>query len=249
MTTSVFQCVLFTAVACSGPLCAQEAASAKTILDQSVAAIGGMARLQALTRRVMTGEMEYTGGGQRGLSAPITTVWVAPDKLHQTIQAPFGQIERSVVGGRGWGRHPQTGRRDLTPEELEEARRDSALYNPALWIHQYRELVSEGRKQVDGISVDVLRGTLPDGRIERLYFSSQSHLPVRVDMWEEGPEGKRTPGESYLARFFLSDYRATDGIMIPYTIRRERPNSVLIYKWKTVRHNAEIDPAVFSDVK
>jgi hypothetical protein len=84
-------------------------------------------------------------------------VRVAPDKLHQTIQAPFGQIERTVVGSRRWGRHPQTGRRDLTPEELAEARRDSALYNPAIWIHDYRELVSEGRKQVDGVSVDVLR--------------------------------------------------------------------------------------------
>jgi hypothetical protein len=95
----------------------------------------------------------------------------------------------------------------------------------------------------------VLRGTMPDGRIERLDFSSQSHLPLRVDMWEEGPEGERALGESYLARFFLSDYEASDGIMIPYTIRRERPNSVAIYKWKTVRHNAEIDAAVFSEVK
>jgi hypothetical protein len=45
-------------------------------------------------------------------------VRVAPDKLHQTIQAPFGQIERTVVGSRGRGRHSQTGWRDLTPEEL-----------------------------------------------------------------------------------------------------------------------------------
>jgi hypothetical protein len=249
MTTSLLQRVIFTAVACSGPLCAQEAASAKAILDRSVAAIGGKARLQAITSRVMSGEMEYTGGGQSVRGAPIATVWVAPDRLHQTIQAPFGQIERTVVGTRGWGRHPQTGRRDLSPEEVSEARRDSALYNPAIWIGDYRELVSEGRKEVDGVSVDVLRGTLRDGRIERLYFSGQSHLPVRVDMWEEGPEGARTPGESYLARFFLSDYKATDGIMVPYTIRRERPKSVLIYKWKTVRHNAEIDAAVFSDAK
>jgi hypothetical protein len=249
MAVSLLQRVIVTAVACSGPLCAQEAASAKTILDRSVAAIGGKARLQAITSRMMTGEMEYTGVGQRGSGAPITMVWVAPDKLHQTIQAPFGQIERTVVGRRGWGRHPQNGRRDLTSEEVAEARRDSALYNPAIWIHEYRELVSEGRKQVDGVSVDVLRGTLPDGRIERLYFSSEGHLPLRVDMWEEGPEAERTPGESYLARFFLSDYKATDGIMVPYTIRRERPNSVAIYRWKTVRHNVDIDAAVFSEAK
>src|SRR5688572_18212581 len=127
MTTTLIQRILFTAVICSGPLCAQEGASAKAILDRSVAAIGGKARLQAITSRVMTGEMEYIAGAQHARGAPITMVWVAPDKLHQTIQAPFGRIERTVVGGRGWGRHPQTGRRDLTAQELAEARRDSAL--------------------------------------------------------------------------------------------------------------------------
>jgi hypothetical protein len=245
MAACLFRCVVFTAVASSGLLCAQEAASAKTILDLSVAALGGKDRLQAITSRVMTGEMEYSGGGRHVTGAPITMVWVAPDKLHQTIQAPFGRIERIVAGSRGWGRHPETGRRDLSPEELSEARRDAALYNPSMWIHEYRELVSEGRKQVDGALVDVVRATLPDGRIERLYFSSESHLPVRVDMWEEGPEGARVRGESYLARYLLSDYKAADGIIVPHTVRRERPNSVLLYKWKTVQHNAEVDADLF----
>ena len=249
MTINLYQRVILTVVVCSGALWAQGTTSPKTILDRSVAAIGGQARLQAITSRLMTGEMEYTGVGQRGPSAPITMIWVAPDKLHQAIHAPFGKIERTVVGDRGWGRHPQTGRRDLSPEELSEARRDAALYNPALWVNEYRELVSEGRQQVDGTSVDVLRATRSDGRIERLYFSSQSHLPLRVDMWEEGPEGERVPGESYLARFLLSDYKARDGILVPYTIRRERPNSIAIYKWKTVQHNTQIDAAVFSEIR
>lgn len=249
MTTNTHLRAIFTLVACCGALCAQDTTSAKAILDRSVAAIGGQARLQAITSRLMTGEMEYTGVGQRGRSAPITMAWVAPDKLHESIEAPFGKIERTVAGDRGWGRHPQTGRRDLTAAELSEARRGSALYNPAIWVHQYREVVSEGRKQVDGVLVDVLRATLPDGRIERLYFSSQSHLPHRLDMWEEGPEGARVAGESYLARFFLSDYRAVDGVMVPHTIRRERPNSTAIYKWKTVQHNPRIDASVFSETK
>lgn len=249
MTNNRYFPVIFTLVACGASLFAQDAPSAKTILERSVDAIGGKARLQAITSRLMTGEMEYTGMGQRGIGAPITMLWLAPDKLHQTIQAPFGKIERTVVGDRGWGRHPQTGRRDLTPEELSEARRDAALYNPASWVNEYRELVSEGSKQVDGDLVDVLRATLSDGRVERLYFSSKSHLLVRLDMWEEGPEAERVRGESYLARFFLSDYKATDGIMVPYTIRRERPNSVAIYRWKTVQHNIEVDAAVFSDTR
>lgn len=223
---------------------AKGSASVEEIFQQYVAALGGEEALKKVTSRRMAGTVEYIGVGQRG-TAPLEIYWEAPDKFYQVIRAPFGLIERGVNGSEGWGSHPQTGSRKLSPHEMLEARREWSLYQPLLIRDLYRKMRYEGRTRVDGQDFDVIAAETKQGRTERFYLDPSTHLPVRLELWEEGPEAVRA-GELYLARFYLTDYRKLDGIAVPFRIRRVRPNSEAIYTFTEVAQNVRIDSKLFS---
>ena len=68
---------------------------------------------------------------------------------------------------------------------------------------------------------------------------------MRLDLWEEGPEGRRIEGECYLAHYYLGDYRTINGVQVPFSIRRVRPHSTMIFTFTEVKHNIALDDSIF----
>jgi hypothetical protein len=192
---------------------------------------------------VMVGTYEYTGqGGQHGV-APLYEHWRAPGILYQEITAPFGMMRRWSDGERGWASRPEFPNRPLPDAELSEVRRDAALYQPAALGREYTSYTFEGRLRFEGREFDVVAAQSRLGRTERFYFDPTTGLPAYLEVWEEGPEGLRSPGggEFYQTRYTLDDYRTVGGIKIPFRIQRKRPNSVIDMRFEQVRLNVPID--------
>jgi len=214
------------------------------IFDRYTQALGGTDAIQKIQSRIIKGTVNYTGVGQQEVVS-LGISWKAPDKFYEIMYSDNRVARRGFKGAEGWGVHWQTGSRQLNPAEMIEIKREAALYQPLLMRDLYDGMSSEGRMSIDGRETEVIAAVTKEGKTEKFYFDTATYLPIRLDLWDGGPEAIRRPGEFYLARYYLSDYKVVDGMQIPFTIRRVRPNSTAIYKYEEVRQNVETDEKVF----
>ena len=227
---------------------------AQQVFDRYVNALGGREAYAKITSRSIKGNFEYKGSQQptpgsfesvHGVGT-IEMYWKAPNKVAGLLFGrPLGGIKRGYNGKDAWGFHPQAGVRNISPSEITEIIRDGMLYQPIALSGNYIQLSYDGKRRLDGPEVDIVEAATKDKRIERFYFDSETGLPVRLDLWEEGPEAVRTPGESYLAQYYLGDYRTVDGVKVPFSIRRVRPHSTMIFTFTEVKQNIALDDSIF----
>jgi hypothetical protein len=221
-------------------------ADVQRVARKYTAALGGTERSKNIRTREIHGTFEYRGVGQYG-TGQLEMRWKTPNLLVEQLRGPMGVITRGFDGVHAWGSHPQRGTRQLSSHEIEEIRLVAALYQPLVIHDRYREPTYEGRAIVGGRATEVLSAIRHGGRADRFYFDLVSGLPVRLDVWEEGPEAVREPGEFYLAHYQLDDYRNVDGVAVPFYVRRVRPNSAMTLRFTEVRQNVALSDSIFRD--
>ena len=210
------------------------------------AALGGQPRLNNIKTREIHGTFEYRGIEQHG-TGQLVMRWKAPSSLVEQLRGPIGVITRGFDGVRAWGSHPQVGVRQLSSFEIDEILLAGALYQPLVVRNRYGEPRYEGHTNVRGRETEVLSAVRRRGKADRFYFDLVTGLPIQLDVWEEGPEASRRPGESYLAHYELDDYRTVDGVAVPFYIRRVRPNSTMTFRFTEVRQNVALADSIFRD--
>ena len=227
---------------------AQETASssdADRVWRRYLTALGGQAWHDVRTREI-EGSFEYRGGEQHGTGA-LSMRWKAPRFAVEQLRAPGRTVVRGLNESGAWGEHPQSGVRQISQMEIDEILLQAVLYQPLGVRQWYATLAYEGRASVDGRDTEVLSARRHGQRPDRFYFDVVTGLPIRLDVWEEGPEGVRIPSpeHAYLAHFDLGDYRKVGGVAVPFLIRRRRPNSTLTLRFTTVRHNVPLPDSLF----
>jgi len=227
---------------------AQETAAssdADRVWRRYVTALGGQAWHDVRTREIQ-GSLEYRGTQQHGTGA-FSMRWKAPRSFVEELRHPLGSVVRGLNGSRAWGEHPQAGVRQISQMEVDEILLEAALYQPLGVRHWYTTLAYEGRTTVDGREAEMLSARRHGKTLDRFYFDVVTGLPIRLDVWEEGPEGVRIPSpeHAYLAHFDLGDYRKVGGVAVPFLIRRRRPNSTSTLRFTTVRHNVSLPDSLF----
>lgn len=219
-------------------------ADVERVMRKYEAALGGRPLLLSIKTREIHGTFEYKGVEQHA-TGQLEMKWRAPTLLVEQLRGPMGIITKGFDGTHSWGSHPQAGARQLSPAEIDEMVLEGVLYQPLGVRHWYGELSYEGRANIGGRNTEVLAAARHGGRTDRFYFDIVSGLPVRLDVWEEGPEAVRQPGEFYLAHYQLDDYRIVDGVAVPFTVRRERPNSTMVFRFAEVRQNVPLSDSIF----
>jgi len=211
--------------------------SVDQVLDKYVKAIGGKAAFEKLTSRVSKGTLEMD---QLPGPAAEEIYAKAPNKQYMvTDLSSFGQARRGFNGAAGWEDNPQTGMRDITGPELAAMKRDADFYMAIKLRELYPKMTVKGRESVNGHDAYVVEATSPDGAAETMYFDADSGLLVRTVRETEGPNGKATLDVT------LDDYRAVDGIKLPFVMHFTLGEFAFVIKLSEVKHNLPIDDAKF----
>jgi outer membrane lipoprotein-sorting protein len=208
--------------------------SVEQVLAKYVASIGGSAAHQKLTTRVATGEWENV---TRGVRFPIEIYSKAPNKRVEILDAPEnrGFTGRGYDGAAGWSMNmTETGLRQLEGAELAATQRESDFYRQITLDHLYKQLKVSGTDRIGGKDVYVVEAVPESGNPEKLYFDAETGLLSRRDM----VYGK-TPVQHY-----YEDYRAVDGIKVPFVMRSEGPVRT-VTTLREIKHNVPIDDARF----
>jgi hypothetical protein len=223
--------------------------AARVLLEDSLAAKGGKAKLERLRSLKLNGVGTATIEG-KSVSVELTRVLVLPDKmrLDTTISFPGSPpviASIAVSGDTGWQRlvNPKTNddvSSDLVGSELQTAKferwRDPELIllkaiDPSAKVMLLRDDMVAG-----GDLYSVVKLTSPFGNVDLfLYIDKKTKLLSRVI----SSDGHNTESDE------LSDYREVSGLQFAYKRDNKRSNGTTTLELKTVEVDPEIDLTLF----
>jgi photosynthetic reaction center cytochrome c subunit len=211
-------------------------ANVDAILNQYIQALGGRAALERVTTRVMTGMMVTQGG----MKAPLEVYEKAPNKTLTIFRAPHGTNQMGFDGATGWTKTPEQGLREEAGGALDMIKSEAEFYKELKLEDRYSKLTLLGLAQLDTREVYVIEAAPSRGQPERLYFDRQTGLLVRLDRVPNlGPQKMQM-------HTYFEDYRAVDGVKLPFAIRRARPGFTWTYQFDEIKLNVPLDDSRFN---
>jgi photosynthetic reaction center cytochrome c subunit len=203
--------------------------TADEILSKYLAAVGGAEALHKVHTRHEEGAIAF-GSHQ----SPIEVFAEAPDKRATVMHSPHGDSITAFDGKVGWlgnsGRPP----REMSPAEANAFRLDADLYFPANVKELFKQFRVGHAEKIGDAPAYTLIASRPDEPPVKLYFDESSGLLLRMERYAETPLGRDPTQIDY------ADYRAVDGVKIPFRWTLARPNGRFTIQIKEVQQNVAI---------
>ncbi len=223
---------------------AQEAAVAEPlpsvdqILDKNIEATGGKAALEKITTRQFSGAFEIPAMGASGTLKGFAKT---PNMTLVIIDVPnYGVIQQGFDGTLAWAQDPTAGMREISGGELVATKRDSDFHMSLHMKELFTKLTVKSKEKVGDKEAFMVEATPGEGKGEKFYFDTKTGLLIRHDAERESPQG------TAMVEIYFEDYRETDGVKEPFTMRRVMPAFAMTIKMDEVKHNVEIENAKFA---
>jgi zinc protease len=223
------------------------AQTADDVIEKSLTALGGRAAFGKVTSQSATGTITLsTPGGD--VSGPVEVLSAVPNKSRTLIKVDLsslgaGQLvmDQRFDGASGYVLDSLQGNRDITGNQLDNMRNGS-FPHPFLNYKKMGATAQLGPKEKVG-DRDAYPVTLdfPSGSAVHQYIDAETYLPIRVvakiDVPQLGREIEQTTD--------LLDYRAVDGVKVPFEVRSSSSVQSFTIVFTHVEHNVPVDNALF----
>ena len=207
------------------------------LIVKYVQAIGGKDAAAKFTALALKG----TQTGQNGAAMQVEVHWKAPGKILSAVATPGGTFSQGFDGAAGWtqGRNAT---REMNPAEMARMKEIANAYDPIKLREPYPRMRLIAKEKVDGREAWVLRVQESDNRSERLYFDTETGLLVREVILTPTMIG------TIPEQIDFQDYRETDRVRLPFTIRLTglNPRGNWEQKFSTIQGDASIDDGMFA---
>jgi zinc protease len=227
---------------------AASAQTASEVVDKCLTALGGRAALAKVTSRSSSGTITLsTPGGE--VSGTVEVLNQAPNKVRTLIKVDLsslgaGQLvfDQRFDGTAGYVMDSMQGNRDITGNQLDNLR-NTSFPTPLLDYKALGMNVQLGAKEtVGGRQAYVLTLEPPSGSVVRQYVDAETYLPIQVVVKAFVPQ----IGQDLEQTTALLDYRAVDGVKLPFEVRASSSVQSFTIVLTKVEHNVRIDGALFS---
>src|SRR3984957_11658630 len=207
--------------------------SVQAILEKYLAAVGGAEAVQKTRTRIQTGNIQV---GDKKF--PIEIYSEAPNKRISTSHVGPNASVTAYNGETGWLSTP-SGIRPMSVAEQKAASIDAQLYFPVWLPKAYQEFKVAPGEEIEGKATYLVLANDKDELPLSLYFDQQSGLLLRLIRFAETPLGRNPTQIDY------ADFRAVDGLKIPYRWTLARPNGRFTIQIDDVKQNAPVDDKLF----
>jgi len=211
--------------------------TAEQVVEKNIAARGGLQAWRAVQTLSLSGMMDAGGNERPTLSAPgvRTTGVQLPKRPKDQVQLPFrrelkrtrksrteldfsGQTAVQVYdGSNGWKLRPFLNRHEVEPytaEELKAASMEADLDGPLVdYIAKGTKVELEGTEKDEGKDTYRLKLTFKNGQARHVWVDAQTFLETKI----EGTP-RRLDGKYHDVGVYYRDYRAVNGLMMPYLL-------------------------------
>jgi len=206
------------------------------ILNKYVQAVGGAAALEKINSRVEKGTISF---GQQQM--PVEVAAKAPNKRVSVVHTPNGDSTTAFDGHAGWLGNPgPRPPRDMSALENEAIGFDATFYLPTELKKMFAQFrVRPAADKIGGHDVVQLIGVNPGKAPMRLFFDKESGLLLRSVRYAETPLGRNPTQVDY------ADYRAQDGVKLPFQWTVARPNGRFTIQVSELQQNVPVDDKKF----
>lgn len=180
--------------------------TAKKVIDNFIAAVGGKEKVDAVRSLSMT--MNASIMGQQIV---LTQKWMLPDMIYSLQQSPMGQQE-SVVNGDSGIKKMNGAASPMSEEERLATLESINIFEEATAFEGAEIKLQPYQANVDGVAAYAIDVT-EDGATTTRYYNAETGLHIRTSETAETPQGPVVMNVDY------SNYTEVNGILIPHTMR------------------------------
>jgi outer membrane lipoprotein-sorting protein len=195
---------------CVAVVAAQSAPTVDEIVAKNLAAKGGADKLRGVMSVRTTGHAKSA----RGLTT--LTVWTRrPNAMRQEMVSEGRTTITGFDGTKLWAINPMLGpeAREIGGPPAERAREEANDFDSVLLDYKEKGYTVELVASTPGAAPH-LRVTKKNGKIQDIYLNPSTFLEERITFQVE--QG----GKTAIVGTQLSNYKAVDGMMVPFTIRQ-----------------------------
>jgi outer membrane lipoprotein-sorting protein len=218
--------------------------SAAQIVERNVAARGGLAAWRDVRTLALSGRMDI--GGKSSMEVPFRSEMKRPRKLRFELEFQGKRAVQVYDGAHGWKLRPFLGldqAEPYSPQEQQQAAELQELDGPLIdYKAKGTRVALEGVEAIEGHDAYKLKLTFKDGTVRHDWIDAKSFLEVRV---EGAP--RRLDGRMHDVQIYYRDYRAVQGLMMPFVLETAVQGVVGTRKMtvEKVEINPKIDDAAF----
>ena len=233
------------------PVAAEEGAKAKALLDQVIAAKGGLATLRGIkslkaesSTTMMAPEPPGPGGPGANVAEVDTITYLEyPNRVRVETKAPQGVQIQIYDGEHGWVRDPG-GVHEVPDQALQDMaaslKRDTVIALLAAERGELRARILPDVKDAEGAIHHALELSSPS--LEPLVL----YVDPRTSLISKQAYVVRAPGQPLIEEL-LSDYRLVNGVNVAFTAEvRAGGQPVVKRRLNAITFNAELDPKLFT---
>jgi len=223
------------------------AQNADAVIEKHLAAIGGRDALSKLTTRKSTGTVTLsTPGGE--FSGTIELLSKPPNKARllmnidlSAVGAGTMTIEQRFDGAAAYATNSMQGDVEVSAKQIDNMR-NAVFPTPFLgYKERGAKLEQLPNEKLQGKDAIVLVLTPATGSPVRVFFDPETYLALRtvttVNAAQLGGDVEQTTD--------LSDYRAVDGVKLPFRVVTINPAQTVTIALTKIEHNAPVDDALF----
>lgn len=220
--------------------------SADEIAAKNVAARGGLEAWRKVETMMWNGRIESVNAPSPSMQFELEQK--RPNKTRLLVNALGEKSLRVFDGVQGFRVRPGQGRplaQPYTPQELKFAQSGHGIDGPLIdHAAKGNSVTLESLDEIGGRKAYHLRVRLAKGGDEEVWIDAETFLDVRYDRMADGPAGeKRRVSVTY------GDYRAVEGLQIPFLIatgggQGAAPDKMQI---ETVMLNSPLDDSKFEN--
>lgn len=203
------------------------------LLAKWVAAAGGEALGKVTTRRAK-GTLDLGGGRTQTLEI----VHKAPGMMARTQTSARGTFAQAFDGVAGW--NARNGKANLMDaHQLPQVRFEADLALPLHFKDHFPSLTVAGRDRIDGQDVIAVAAKAKDGAAATFFFDATTGLLVRRLTFTSTPLGRLMNETTW------QDYRAVDGVQVPFKVLARGPHGANVTTYSEVTQGAPVEDSVF----
>ncbi|MGH9440842.1 MAG: c-type cytochrome [Thermoanaerobaculia bacterium] len=211
-----------------------DAPSVDSLLEKSVAAVGGKTAIEAVHSRRLQGTFTAADGEPH----PIEVVQTEAGKYRSSVTVKDGSFTLVFDGKSGTSAGPSW-KNPMMPDEIARIRSRARLF-PAFGLKaRFPALAVLGRESVGGREAWRVVGRNAEGERATFWFDAESGLLLRTLEREHTALGDIPEQADY------SDYREVGAVRVPFVIRHEAPDRTDTITATEMKQNVDVDEKSF----
>lgn len=223
------------------------AQTADEVVEKHLAAVGGREALGKLVSRKSTGTVSLsTQGGD--IPGSIEIYAKAPNKSRAYMKFDLSAmgggemtLDQRFDGTTGFTLNSMQGESQITGNQLDNMR--NASFPSALLTYKETGIKIEllPKEKLGDKDAIVLLMTPKTGSAVRMFLDPETYLVARTVTKINSPQ----MGGDIEQTVELSDYRAVDGVKVPFQVVNSNPMQSLTIRLSKVEHNGALDDSMF----